>query len=190
MKFTSILFSFFLLLSLTSQAQQINFAVQHQGEDIGIARVWVEKNQQQDIFAFQVEDAYDLPLEVSSITSMYENGKLLSSSFNTGEGHINVKGDGQFYHIMNGGEYRPVKSDWVNNGMAKLFCQRPEEGQLFLEGEGALSTIHQKGTDSYGLQLANNTELVFTYRFDECVGVTIHQEGKEWKLTRMNPVTL
>lgn len=185
------LFSCFFLLMLTyGQAQQINFAIQHEGENLGFAEVWIDKTSAQQTYAFQLGEMLVFPIEVSSITSMYEGGKLLSASSTLDSSHVNIKGDGQYYHSMCQGTYEPLKSGWVHTGLAKLFCERPKSGFALIEAEGEVKPIERVGTDSYEIQLNNGAEITFTYKSDDCVAVHISQEGKEWKLTRVQTVTM
>jgi hypothetical protein len=190
MKAANFFFSFFLLLVFSGYAQQINFAIQSEGETIGSAEVWVDTDQQQQTYAFLLEEVEGFPMGVSSITSFYEAGKLISASSRVGGSHVNIKGDGQYYHSICEGVYAPFKSDWVNSGLAKLFCERPHGGNILIESEGEVRPIQKIDPNTFEIQLDNGTEMVFTYKSNDCVSVKISLEGKEWKLIRLDAITL
>jgi len=190
MKVANLFFSFFLLLLISSNAQQINFTIQLEGKTVGNAEVWVNKYQQEQTYAFLVAEITSFPLNVSSITSMYEDGKLLSASSRVADNHINIKGDGQYYHAISQGTYTPLKSDWVNTGLAKLFCERPYGTDVLIEAVGEVKPIQKIDANTYGVQLNNGAEIAFTYKSNDCIAVKISHEGKEWKLTRMDSITL
>lgn len=190
MKYATLFVSLLLLLLINTQAQQINFVVESEGETLGKAELWVDKDTEHQIYAFHVGETLAFPIGVSSITSMYEEGRLLSASSRIGGSHINIKGDGQYYHAICQGAYEPFKSDWVHTGVAKLFCERPEGHEVLIEAEGEVKPIEKLDSNTYEIQLSNGAEITFTYKLNDCVAVVISQEGKEWKLTRLDALTL